>query len=100
LKRHNFEILSTSAIDQGVFVFSGRTAFYRSSLVQDPEFISEFVNERFFFNSFGPIDADDDNYITRYAVREGKDIIIQSGQQGTIETTLGDRQKFLARCMR
>jgi cellulose synthase/poly-beta-1,6-N-acetylglucosamine synthase-like glycosyltransferase len=100
LERHNFEILSSSAIDGGVFVVSGRTAIYRSSMVQDPNFISAFVNERFFFNCFGPLNADDDNFITRWAVRNGKDIAIQSGPQATISTTLGDRRKFLYQCLR
>jgi hypothetical protein len=69
-------------------------------MVQDPNFISAFVNERFFFNYFGPLNADDDNFITRWAVRNGTDIVIQSGPQATISTTLGDRQKFLYQCLR
>jgi cellulose synthase/poly-beta-1,6-N-acetylglucosamine synthase-like glycosyltransferase len=100
LERHNFEILSTNAIDGGVFVVSGRTALYRTSVVQDPDFLAGFVNEYFLFGLFGPLNADDDNFITRWVVRRGYDIAIQSGPHSTIETTLGEYPKFLSQCMR
>jgi Glycosyltransferase like family 2 len=100
LERHNFEILSTNAIDGGVFVVSGRTALYRTSVVQDPEFLMRFVNEHFFFGLCGPLNADDDNFITRWVVRKGYDVAIQSGPQATIETTLGEYPKFLNQCLR
>jgi cellulose synthase/poly-beta-1,6-N-acetylglucosamine synthase-like glycosyltransferase len=61
LERHNFEIRATNAIDNGVFVVSGRTSAHRSEILKDPEFIAGFTNERFFFGLFGTLNADDDN---------------------------------------
>lgn len=36
LERHNFDICATNALDGGVFVLSGRTAAYRTSIFTDP----------------------------------------------------------------
>jgi hypothetical protein len=100
LERHNFDLLSTTRIDGGAFVISGRTALYRTSMIADPLFLKKFTNERFFFNFFGPLNADDDNFITRWAITHGWSVAIQMGQDATIETTLGDRSKFLSQCLR
>lgn len=100
LERHNFEIRATNAIDGGAFVVSGRTSAHRSAILQDPDFISGFTNERFFFDTFGPLNADDDNFITRWDVRHGWKIKIQYCQDALIETTLGTYPKFLSQCLR
>ncbi|KAL4898365.1 nucleotide-diphospho-sugar transferase [Aspergillus ambiguus] len=100
LERHNFEIRATNAIDGGVFVVSGRTSAHRSQIIQDPLFISRFTNENFFFGHFGPLNADDDNFITRWAVRHGWDIKIQYCPDALIETTLGTYPKFISQCLR
>ncbi|EAU37664.1 conserved hypothetical protein [Aspergillus terreus NIH2624] len=100
LERHNFEIRATNAIDGGVFVISGRTSAYRSAIIQDPSFIKDFTNEKFFFGKFGPLNADDDNFLTRWAVRHGWDIKIQYCPDALIETTLGTYPKFLSQCLR
>ncbi|QKX60494.1 uncharacterized protein TRUGW13939_07639 [Talaromyces rugulosus] len=65
LERHNFEIRATNAIDGGVFVISGRTSAHRTEILKNDDFIKGFTNERFFFRRFGPLNTDDDNYITR-----------------------------------
>lgn len=100
LERHNFEIRATNAIDGGVFVISGRTSAHRSEILKDPEFIAGFTNERFFFNEFGPLNTDDDNFITRWNVRHGWKIKIQYCRDALIETTLGTYPKFLSQCLR
>lgn len=100
LERHNFEIRVTNAIDGGAFVISGRTSAHRSVILQDRRFRSGFTNEQFFFNSFGPLNADDDNFITRWNVRHGWDIKIQYCPDALIETTLGTYPKFLSQCLR
>ncbi|KAL5356272.1 glycosyltransferase like family 2-domain-containing protein [Aspergillus floccosus] len=100
LERHNFEIRATNAIDGGVFVISGRTSAHRSGIIQDPSFIEGFTNERFFFGKFGPLNADDDNFITRWAVRHGWEVKIQYCPEALIETTLGTYPKFLSQCLR
>ncbi len=100
LERHNFEIRSTNAIDGGVFVISGRTCAYRTSILQCPEFLAGYLHERFLLGIFGPLNADDDNYITRRVVAAGWKIKIQYSDDAMIETTLGTYPKFLSQCLR
>lgn len=100
LERHNFEIRATNAIDGGVFVISGRTSLHRTMILQDPEFLEGFTNEKFFFGLFGPLNPDDDNKITRFEVLKGWKIKIQYGPDAVIETTLGTYPKFLSQCLR
>jgi len=90
LERHNFEITAANAIDGGLFVVSGRTCAVRASIVMRRDFRKGFTNERFFFNMFGPLNPDDDNYITRFIVRNGWKIKMQNmGADTLVETTLG-----------
>ena len=100
LERHNFEIRATNAIDGGVFVVSGRTSAHRSKILTDPKFIQGFKNEMFFFDRFGPLNADDDNFIIRWEVKHGWDIKIQYTEDAMIETTLGTYPKFLSQALR
>ncbi|RVX70810.1 hypothetical protein B0A52_05461 [Exophiala mesophila] len=100
LERHNFEIRASNAVDGGVFVISGRSCAYRSHILQDPNFIDGFTNERFFFGLFGPLNPDDDNFITRWLVRHGWQIKIQYTDDSLIETTLGTYPKFMSQAVR
>ena len=100
LERHNFEIRATNAIDGGVFVISGRTSLHRTQILQDEEFLKGFTDERFFFGLCGPLNPDDDNYITRFEVSRGWKIKIQYGPDAVIETTLGTYPKFMDQCLR
>ncbi|KAL4945615.1 nucleotide-diphospho-sugar transferase [Aspergillus oleicola] len=100
LERHNFEIRATNAIDGGVFVVSGRTSAHRSTILTDPSFIRSFTNEKFCLGLFGPLNADDDNFITRWHVKQGHKIKIQYSRDACIETTLGTYPKFLSQCLR
>jgi cellulose synthase/poly-beta-1,6-N-acetylglucosamine synthase-like glycosyltransferase len=100
LERHNFEIRATNAVDGGVFVISGRTAVYRTDILQHQKFLRGFVNERFFFGKFGPLNADDDNFICRWLVTNGWTVKIQYGEDARIETTLGEWPKFPSQCLR
>ncbi|KAL2125617.1 hypothetical protein VTJ04DRAFT_1982 [Mycothermus thermophilus] len=104
LYRHNFEIRATNTIDGGVFVVSGRSCAIRSEILQRKDFLKGYTNERFFFGLFGPLNADDDNYITRYVVRDGWDIKIQYTEATVMETDIGVEEplekKFLGQCLR
>ncbi|PLN86447.1 nucleotide-diphospho-sugar transferase [Aspergillus taichungensis] len=100
LERHNFEIRATNAIDGGVFVVSGRTSAHRTKIIKSFAFLTGFTNERFFFNQFGPLNADDDNYITRWNVSHGYKVKIQYCPDALIETTLGTYPTFLSQCLR
>ena len=104
LIRHNFEIRSSNTVDGGVFVVSARTCALRTRIVQSPEFLSGYTNERFLFGALGPLNADDDNYCTRFVVNHGWDIKIQYTDDAAIETTIGVdhpiARKFLGQCRR
>ncbi|KAK4041847.1 glycosyltransferase [Parachaetomium inaequale] len=104
LCRHNFEIRASNAVDGGVFVVSGRTCGIRTEILRHPEFLPGYTNEKFFFGFFGPLNADDDNYNTRFAVRHGWQIKIQYTEDSVMHTTLGVEEplltKFLGQCRR
>ena len=100
LERHNFEIAATNYLDGGVFCISGRTAAYRSSILKDPNFVQGFRNEYTFFGLVGPLNSDDDNFITRWCVNHGWRIKIQYSEESMIETTLGTYPKYLSQCLR
>ena len=99
LERHNFEIAATINIDGGVFCLSGRTSAIRTRILQQEEFVNGFGNEMI-LNRWGPLNADDDHYITRFLVRNDWDIKFQMQEDATMETTLGEYPKFLLQCLR
>lgn len=103
LERHNFEIAASNAIDGSAFVVSGRTSVMRASIAMEDEFINEYLDEYFFFGMFGPLNPDDDNYITRYVVRKGWNIKWQNQPEAIMETSLGvtgGYSKFYAQLQR
>lgn len=104
LYRHNFEVRSANYWDGGSFVISARTCALRTRIVQDPEYLAGYVDERFFFGLCGPLNPDDDNYNTRFAVRKGWRIKFQYTDDAEIETTVGVadpvHKKFLGQCTR
>jgi cellulose synthase/poly-beta-1,6-N-acetylglucosamine synthase-like glycosyltransferase len=100
LERHNFEVAATSNIDGGMFVISGRTAAYRTEIFKDAQFQQGFQNERFFFGWFGPLNPDDDNFITRWVVRRGWKIKFQYSKDATTATRVGTYPKYLSQCLR
>lgn len=59
-----------------------------------------FENEYIFFGLVGPLNADDDNFITRWMVNNQWKIKIQYSDEACIETTLGEYPKFLHQCIR
>ncbi|KAI1851569.1 hypothetical protein JX266_003031 [Neoarthrinium moseri] len=102
LQRHNIEIAATTHIDGGIFAVSGRTCAIRSEVLAGEEFRAQYLNEMFgFLNwTWGPLGADDDNFITRWMVEHGLGIRIQFHPDALIETPLGTYPKFLATCVR
>ncbi|KAL4982499.1 hypothetical protein BDW68DRAFT_192092 [Aspergillus falconensis] len=80
LKRQNFVSAATNAIDGGVGVVPGPTTAHKSSTLTDPMSLEEFMNERFFFGKVGPLNADEDMFITRWNIRHGYKIKIQHSE--------------------
>jgi hypothetical protein len=105
LIRHNFEIRATNAADGGVFCVSGRTSLIRTRIISESNFQSAFLNEFVLrmgerFRGFGPVAADDDNFLTRYIINHGWDVKIQYSDEATITTPLGIYPKYLGQCLR
>jgi hypothetical protein len=103
LQRHNWELRASNAIDGGLFVVSGRTAAYRTRLLQNPGLMARFCNEKFFFGLFGGgmgLGPDDDNFLTREIMKMGQEIKFQDTADATIETTLGEWPKFRGQLIR
>lgn len=87
LERHNYECTASIGADGGMFVVSGRTALVRASIVQDPNFVHAFQND--YFLGSGPMNVDDDNFITRYMVKNGFKTFFQNEPRALMATTLG-----------
>lgn len=89
LERHNFEITGQNALDDGVLVVSARTCAIRASVILNEDFMTKYVDERFFFNMFGPLNSDDDNFVTRYILQQGYKIKFQNDPYNAICTDIG-----------
>ncbi len=97
IERRNFEISATHAMDGGTSCMSGRTGAYRSEILKSHDFLEGFQTER-----WGKyiLNADDDNYVTRWLVARRWKTWIQYDQECEIETTLENSPKFLYQCSR
>lgn len=102
LEWHNFEIRAQNNISGEVFVISGRTNILRTGIIQDPAFRQAYVNERFFLGLFGPLAADDDNFIVRWILRAGAKIKFQYDDDAArIEIDpIGEYPRFFSQCLR
>jgi hypothetical protein len=76
---------------------SGRTHFVRSKIVKKRAFLSGFQEEKWGENR---LQADDDNFVTRWLVAEGWKTWVQYNSECEIETTLEDNIGFLDQCDR
>lgn len=89
LERHNFECTASHNIDGGVFVISGRTVLFRTSVIQSPPFQKAFMNEYWLFGTIGPLNVDDDNFVCRWMVTHRHEIVFHNSPDALIVTTLG-----------
>jgi hypothetical protein len=63
IERRNFEISATHNIDGGTSCMSGRTGTYRTEILKSYDFLRGFKNEKW---GRCILDADDDNFVTRW----------------------------------
>jgi hypothetical protein len=70
-------------------VISGRTALYRTSIIQSPAFQKAFMNEYWLFGRIGPLNVDDDNFVCRWMVTHRHGIVFHNSPGALVVTTLG-----------
>lgn len=97
IERRNFEISATHNMDGGTSCMSGRTGAYRSEILQSHDFLHGFKNEKW---RKWILNADDDNFVTRWLVSHQWKTWIQYDRECEIETTLENGPKFLYQCTR
>ncbi|KAK2745184.1 hypothetical protein FQN55_006308 [Onygenales sp. PD_40] len=99
LERRNFDCAATTHVDGGMPCLSGRTAAYRTKILQDPEFTHGFTNEEWWYGKY-ELNADDDNFLSRWMVSHGWETYYQYHPEVEIQTTLENNPKFLKQCVR
>ncbi|GAO15072.1 hypothetical protein UVI_02048670 [Ustilaginoidea virens] len=97
IERRNFEISATHNIDGGTSCMSGRTGAYRSEILSSHDFLHGFKNEKW---RNWILNADDDNFVTRWLVSLGWKTWIQYASECELETTLENGFKYLYQCSR
>ena len=98
LERRNFDCAPCMYMDGGLPCLSGRTVAYRTSILQDEAFIWSFTHEEWLGRY--RLNADDDNFITRWLVSHDKKIAYQYHKEAEVLTTLEDNPKFVKQCLR
>jgi cellulose synthase/poly-beta-1,6-N-acetylglucosamine synthase-like glycosyltransferase len=98
LVRRNFDCTACNWIDGGLPCLSGRAVAYRSEILQDPNFTYGFTHETWGSDHF--LNADDDNFITRWLFSHGWKIQLQNHRECEVETTLENDSKYLRQCLR
>ncbi|KAJ5128422.1 hypothetical protein N7448_002141 [Penicillium atrosanguineum] len=99
LERRNFDCGATTNLDGGLPCMSGRTVAYRTKILQDEGFTYAFTNEEWWWGKY-QLNADDDNFITRWMVSHGWETYMQYHPEAEVLTTLEDNPRFLKQCAR
>ncbi|KAI6783335.1 uncharacterized protein J7T54_004362 [Emericellopsis cladophorae] len=97
IERRNFEISATHNMDGGTSCMSGRTGAYRTEILSSHDFLHGFKNEKW---RKWILNADDDNFVSRWLVSHQWKTWIQYESECEIETTLENGVKFLYQCSR
>ena len=97
IERRNFEISATHNMDGGTSCMSGRTGCYRTEILSSHEFLHGFKNEKW---RKWILNADDDNFVSRWLVSHQWKTWIQHEPECELETTLETSTKFLYQCSR
>ena len=98
LERRNFDCASCMYMDGGLPCLSGRTVAYRSRIIKDEAFIYGFTHEEWLGRY--QLNADDDNFMTRWLISHDKKIGFQYHKEAEVLTTLEDNPNFVKQCLR
>jgi cellulose synthase/poly-beta-1,6-N-acetylglucosamine synthase-like glycosyltransferase len=85
IERRNFEISATSHMDSKISCLSGRLAAIRTEILRSDQFMTSYVTEKW---RGKPLNADDDNFVTRLLSAKGWAIRIQMCKEAEVLTTL------------
>ncbi len=97
IHRRNFEISASHFYDGGTSCMSGRTNAMRTQILTDPLFLEGLCKER--WGNF-LLNADDDNFITRWLVNHDWKTYIQYDPNCQLVTTLETNYNFVRQCLR
>ncbi|KAJ3579719.1 hypothetical protein NPX13_g854 [Xylaria arbuscula] len=97
LERRVWNNLATNGIDGSISTLSGRTAAYRTKILNTDEFAHYFRNDSW---KGKKIHTGDDKCLTRYVYSHGWKIVIQPDRRATIETTVEPDRKYVSQCIR
>jgi cellulose synthase/poly-beta-1,6-N-acetylglucosamine synthase-like glycosyltransferase len=97
LIRRNWDCTACTFIDGGLPCLSGRTVAYRTKILQDQDFQHFFTHEEW---RSCQLNADDDNFLTRWMVNHNWKTWIQYHKECEVQTTLENNAKYLKQCLR
>ncbi|KAG0296716.1 hypothetical protein BGZ96_008761 [Linnemannia gamsii] len=94
----NIEIAASTHIDGGVCCLSGRTAAYRTCILQDPQFQYNFTHD-FWLGKY-PLNSGDDKFLTRWMVYHGWNTYIQVCKEAELLSTFKNNWRFVKQVLR
>ncbi|KAF9357258.1 hypothetical protein BGX26_004001 [Mortierella sp. AD094] len=94
----NIEIAASTHIDGGVCCLSGRTAAYRTCILQDPQFQYEFTHD-FWLGKY-PLNSGDDKFLTRWMVYHGWNTYVQICKEAELLSTFKNNWRFVKQVLR
>jgi cellulose synthase/poly-beta-1,6-N-acetylglucosamine synthase-like glycosyltransferase len=100
LQRRNFDCAACMYMDGGLPCLSGRTVAYRTKIISDDAFVKGFTEESWGWIRQYQLNADDDNFITRWLDSHGHRIAFQYHRDAEVLTELENNSKYLKQCLR
>ncbi|KAF9080229.1 hypothetical protein BGX23_002477 [Mortierella sp. AD031] len=91
-------IAASTHIDGGVCCLSGRTAAYRTCILQDPQFQYNFTHD-FWLGKY-PLNSGDDKFLTRWMVYHGWNTYIQVCKEAELLSTFKNNWRFVKQVLR
>ncbi|KAG0329363.1 hypothetical protein BGZ99_002369 [Dissophora globulifera] len=94
----NIEIAASTHIDGGICCLSGRTAAYRTCILQDPQFQYDFTHD-FWLGKY-PLNSGDDKFLTRWMVHHGWNTYVQVCKEAELLSTFKNNWRFVKQVLR